>query len=389
MTQQRDLERQFSEIVRKKYPDVSIPTNFFPLLDLTQGQLSSDLPLLLAAQLKVHPDRVIAELLPAFKQIDRCICSYSNGYLNIELTELRSSDFPTAPLVNSGQKLSLFVAPDCARISELEYLRFIALPITQAYLATAIGYAVELNHGREQHFFDKKQQLLDFFWSQLSALRAGQRQLWDGADIDSAAQDYLIKNKDYNFLWFSPRSLDQNRFNALYKSLAGSNTLVCVPTRSLLSDLKADGLNWVNCARCVDLLFLLSSAEAGRNLDLNIASTAENANLNWYAHSTLARLRRYEQRWLENTHVDNLAGESSPLLIRAYQMPGFFRRATALGELNIWHSAFMDLLDRCNVLFNQPDLRRQLELEKELSSLSSKILSVVYQRLCPIIEIIS
>ena len=366
---------------------------FCPLLDLGLGDLGTNLPFLVAEQLRIDPQQIAAVLISKIDGAEHASFVAQRGYLNfrgyIDLSELETCA--------TNRNFRIFVPNFGKTMASWEQARLLAAAFLQSALLNSYGAGVMLQVGGETISLTSSHSCSGAtFRSALKILlaaieRSDRSVLRESLDFAALVEDY-----ERTFVWLTPAALEESAFkdfSARFQAGKGRPKIVCVEgswiagieERMTLEQL----LEWSD-HDLESLILYLSSDFRAAELDIGVARFAEKSNILWYLHVSLARLQRFAAPPLAGVAVTlPYFDDGHPLRMLASRLSYlqlFFQRAACHAAVPEACRALRELLESLNLFFNTPQNRTKLasqslpELELQILSSASNILSAIIKR---------
>lgn len=361
-----------------------------PLVDLSQGDITTDLAIRLAARCKIHSEKVAQSIIDALPKEYPGRCEQVRGYINIvvDSDRLLVAPLDKSPLLAPANVLF------CPKQSSDVFAatRLFGIAALQTLIRRALGAETKLFSASgpvpltTDSFISIAQTLATLapspkeFFSDIGpeAMRnASDRHLffWLASDYASGAQ--------------------VGRFLREYFAGKESLTLLSVPKEllikrgELLEDLP---IETIDRKRLVALLFSFACNVSGDEFDFDTSRLKEKGNIIWYLESLAARLDSLipPATGKNSEPPSSFDGLESPyrlLYLRSLMLP-WFLIDSANGRVLEFITVLDDLLSRLSRLINTPQFRAVVARD-ELSWPQRYILSGAAHTLSGIIRLVS
>ena len=390
-----EIQSEVAAAVQRLWPGVPVKVEFLPLADLALGIAGSDLPLQLAALLKIEAAAAGAKLLCELPGRPEVNWKVADGFLNLQALDPRRLGIQFESPAD-GRQHALVLPPRAAWIGELAWLRVAALALIQWSLLRRTGCEVALYiQGAGRLLGTEELGAAELFRLILDNLEL-QKPLAAGADCRAALAELvqLAGPESRTTIWLLPRSFSRRDYFSFVTGIGagpGLNRRVRCPEQTWLSGNLPRQFTWRDWSDsdAKALILYLAGPVFGVDLDFQVPRSNERGNLHWYATSTRERLVRL---WDESRLQFQFAGAIEPLsclerelLSRLLLLPEFSAQAAVAGETGRLVFVLEDLLVLLNRLFNAPAFRIRLE-RGLLRSAECQILSGVLQLLSDMID---
>jgi hypothetical protein len=364
-----------------------------PLVDLSQGDLTTDMAIRLAGQCKINSEIVAQNIIDSLAKNYPGRCSQVRGYINIEvdLEHLTKSHLVAQP--NLEPATVLFCPKPCA--DPFAAMRLFGLAALQVLIRRSLGCEVELVG------IDRPFQLRPSSFCMLGsevAKSAPSAKEFLGAIGPRALEQASGRQV---FFWLTSDYASGAQFGRFIrehfadKSRKDSRKLLSVPKELLL---RRTGFSYdchlepLGSERLVALLVSFACQIRGDEFDFDISRLSEKGNIIWLLGSLGARLESLMSDMPHRTYqapadLGQINGQYRALLLRSLMLPWFVRGGAEGGVLD-FIAVLDDLLNRLSRLINTPQFR-SLVAKRELSCSQCYILSGVAHTLSGIIRLVS
>lgn len=338
---------------------------FRPQVDLSFGQVCSDLAYDLSEKFRRNPETIGEELLAKVKVPPTARVWCQEGFINVNVSDLI---FPEDLFVHAPKEPVVIVVP--APSQELNgwgYLRLLSSALLQALLLKSSVPDLRLLIGELESSLEGDA-LLEL------------RTLWKGAlnlplttreKNEEFLASLLETSRSRMYLWLSPHSMERSRFQNLYRRyLQGvKERVLCCPEKRWFNGIEDGGkdplevLTQLPDQVVYPMLVHLARSVPACDLDLGIPFFKENANLHSFLHATLQRLARLGGTGWSAMREEELHLERE-IAIRSRLLPHLVTQARFRGEIRALLDGLELLLRPINRLINMPSFRARLEQEK-------------------------
>jgi hypothetical protein len=345
-----------------------------PLNDIDLGDLSSDICLKLAAQLKRDVPEIAAEMLAALNAEQHKPWSTLHGYLNVRLTDSELTNISTeqSALHQTGERCRIIVPAPGGDSRGLPHLRLISLAFLHLTILGALGHPARLECGDLVI-----ESVADLDWAEQY------RQICDHAFNSQARPaelrdvvDSLLKGSPIrSYVWMPVERLNHGDLAEFYRSTSWASRLVrfrC-PPRSWIHQIDTEQPALANLGNWSDselksLLIYLCSDIPGTDIDLYVPKLSESANARWYFSTLLDRAETLRNRYpalskaaTTSSSEMRLTPGSRALLSRLTFLDTFLRLAAQEGDCVEFMTALDRTLHGFSRYLNDPALRIALE----------------------------
>lgn len=367
-----DVSTFVTEKVAEIWPTLNIRADFHPILNLTFGDIGSDVLLKISAITRETPEDMGARLMPhltiegAFS-IDRGFLNYRNDAPHWFLTPETHKPLPphmrfAALGFRKGETV-------------LSSLRVLSGLFLQAFEAERLGVDVALiaPTGELLPFHSTSAPML--FQKLFSACS-------DYFDVSPKLLELLLSGESHSVVWFSHNQLPDALRKRLLLSDARSKErlLIRIPERfwtaGKVVDVRRD---WIeNTARdlngLLSLLYYLSGDLLYDEIDPSTVSSREYANTWWFMHAMVERIKLHTPPFETPHGLVSASKEERALLHRIKFLDLFRARAVMEGMVVEYVMALRDLCERFNMFFNHPSFRSRMKTS-EVSATEYQIIS--------------
>jgi len=338
---------------------------FRPQVDLSFGQVCSDLAYDLSEKFRRNPESIGQELLERVDIPSTAKVWCQEGFINVNVSDLL---YPDDLFVPSPQGAVVIVVPAPSQeLSGWGYLRLLSSALLQALLLKSSAAEVTLRVGELE---------TSLAGDTIHELRA----IWEGAlrlslatrETNEAFLASLLEaSTSRMYLWLSPHSMERSRFQNLYRRyLQGTKErILCCPEKRWFNGIEDGGRDPLEVITKLPdhvvypMLVHLASSVPACDLDLGIPFFTENANLHSFLHTTLRRIHRFADcGWSAVSEQESLLERE--ISIRSRLLPHLVSQARSRGEIRSLLDGIELLLRPINRLINMPSFRSRVEQEK-------------------------
>ncbi|NDC39030.1 MAG: hypothetical protein EBZ48_13435, partial [Proteobacteria bacterium] len=353
------------DTLAQEFPAERCACHLTPLLDLTLGDIGSDILKQIAKLRREPPETIASRVLPRIAESKFGRTQIVDGFLNIVLHDQVLKE-PLTNLAPVPKPRSILVAPSHRGLDQVGYARVVASAVTHWSLCAdscaLISTAGTLPAGARA--------------ADVYAWIHGTTTTSFAPPVPDAALNDLIRPVQTGpvVVWLYPDFLSRSRFRELLESLrarVGDNavhiqclerewlTRISDPFEMLQNLLREPTQMLATC------LYLARNCSGG-DLDLGTPRQHERANMHWSLPTLVGRLDRLfpSQRVGISPPVEESAAPLTPLerkcLARVHLLPLFLDRAIAQGEVANLLNVVEEIVENCTRYLNDPRIRQML-----------------------------
>lgn len=362
----------------RAFPELSsLPVECRPIIDLELGDLGTELPVLVAAEIREKAqdvgERIKSELSPELASR----ASVVSGYLNFSLSLEELAEFedlrPAAnqePLVVMGAKPS--------GVGEVGLLRLLSSALCQYGLLRSLGYKPSIllgSGGRPAVSGAATSCVLEL----MDSIRASEEV---PLEFDLAVRGLFQSKASSKTIWIHPDFIPRSEFRNFCARAeeSGARLFVRCLDRAWYGSqgaISERDLRLLGGAPYLSSIFYLSQEMPGGDLDLAVPALNESSNIFSFLRETCSRFERWQD--LTSGAADiSLAGPTEiDFLRRRKFIKVFWQLAAERGEVDAFLSALGGVLRLFNARLNMPETRLRLESGR-FESLDMVLLSGTY-----------
>ena len=366
------------QTARTIFPNVVTFAAIWPLLDLSLGDVCTDVCMRLAAELKRSPDEIGTKILAALPSQLPASCSLQHGFINIRLHDeyicrLNSSSYFES---NRDRPHLTRINTPCTGFLGYPYLRLFSLALLQ--------FVVLRTAGRPAQFQTVPTGIECTECSDPTTLMLNAIEL-SGQACSGSVKDLLqklchsIPGSECGHIttaWLPPEALSSGQVSSFLKNRPEQQHLIKFrsPSHNWLYGLEdapalKDLANWCKHEILALLIYLAQPIPASQ-LDLLVPRSKESANLCWLLQSVYERLQRipYASPAEASAALDPSPALSTierTLLLRFKLFDAFCWQAAYQGEVSNLVAVLTDLLRTSVRYINGPGLSHRLHQARQ------------------------
>ncbi|MDC0357931.1 hypothetical protein OAO01_03875 [Oligoflexia bacterium] len=395
-----DLNSKIATVVGELWPEIDIEVGLRPQLDLSRGDLVTDVCLRLAAVLRMGQGAIASQLVSNLSSNLPCSVTYTEGFLNLTLPDkaewllsfVAPSVCPKSESLNCPQYIIILPQLN-EQLCRGGYLRLCSIGVFQFLILKALNVNAKLYFGKDCVADSQAVTVaMDVYRAVIERCLSTTR---------DASKNYFketleviqIPKQTKIFLWSYTNCGDTRWLTREQKHNGATERPVEIKA------LNRDALSGVEIERdlvlqdwsdreLLALLFYFSGGTKGHDLDFNVPRMEESDNLLWLVRTTAERVERFGQSAISFNFTDQIVALNSELaltgrvprnlLLRLRFLSDWFCLAGTDGAVVDFTSVLQKLLVSFGRIFNLPDLRQRLE-QGSATPLESAIISVLYK----------
>jgi len=370
------------------WPALNLKALFVPMQDLSKGDLGTDFPLQIAAQLKISSRQVLQKLMPLLPQDIPYLFTVYDDYLNLRFPNLSRENLEALASIykvdiDGFNNSLLYLIPALKECCGWEYLRLASIVMLQARFFVAIGIPATIVIGDEvivpSTYLDSRNKFIaEVLWQKVKPTVCTQISVKDLAlQVENLLDTHNFKNC---YVW----SYDQLWRGKAYLNITQKINLISRhPFSTFLKgidlNIRAEEVQEWRGATLNALQFHLASELAGHEVDIDVSKNQESANLTWYLSASLQRLKSLDLESFQNTAAPiKFSIKQRELWIRVSFLQTSLHLATCRADIWYYLSVLRDTLDRLNQIVGDPKFRASLH-RKDLDTAFLYLIDISYR----------